>query len=164
MEALVLYLTFHYFLSTMLSQWGPFFGVDFSAEVGGTSGLAMIANIKTLDMGMIGALAVSGLVISLHNKFFDTEQPWLTRNTDKTACDNTLYQCVQIIASLAVLLLPFLPFSSEKVLHWLNISGKWERRTIPAGHSLPEVELLFQRIDKKVIDIETEKVKSVING
>lgn len=28
------------------------------------------------------------------NKFFDTEQPWVTRNTDKTACDNTLYQCV----------------------------------------------------------------------
>ena len=29
MEALVLYLTFHYFLSTMLSQWGTAFGVDF---------------------------------------------------------------------------------------------------------------------------------------
>ena len=31
MEALVLYLTFHYFLSTMLSQWGTVFGVDYSA-------------------------------------------------------------------------------------------------------------------------------------
>lgn len=78
MEALVLYLTFHYFLSTMLSQWGGAFGVDFSAPVGGTSGLAMIANIKTLDMGMIGALIISGLVIFLHNKFYDTELPdWL---------------------------------------------------------------------------------------
>ena len=44
------------------------------------------------------------------NKFFDTEQPWITRNTDKKACENTLYQCVQIIANLAVLLSPFLPF------------------------------------------------------
>ena len=78
MEALVLYLTFHYFLSTILSQWGPTFGVDFAAEVGGTSGLTMIANIKTLDMGMIGALVISGIVIYLHNKFFDTELPeWL---------------------------------------------------------------------------------------
>lgn len=78
MEALVLYLTFHYFLSTILSQWGANFGVDFSAEVGGTSGLAMIANIKTLDMGMIGALGISGIVIALHNRFFDTELPdWL---------------------------------------------------------------------------------------
>lgn len=78
MEALVLYLTFHYFLSTILAQWGPTFGVDFAAEVGGTSGLTMIANIKTLDMGMIGALIISGIVIYLHNKFFDTELPeWL---------------------------------------------------------------------------------------
>lgn len=78
MEALVLYLTFQYFLSTMLSQWGGNFGVDFANEVGGTSGLTMIANIKTLDMGMIGALMISGIVIFLHNRYFDTELPeWL---------------------------------------------------------------------------------------
>ena len=78
MEVLVAYLTFNYFVSTMLSQWGPTFGVDFSAEVGGSSGLAMVASIKTLDMGMIGALAISGIVIALHNKFFETELPeWL---------------------------------------------------------------------------------------
>ena len=78
MEALVLYLTFQYFLSTILSQWGGYFGVDFSAEVGGTSGLAMIASIKTLDMGMIGALLISGIVIFLHNRYFDTELPeWM---------------------------------------------------------------------------------------
>lgn len=78
MEALVLYLTFQYFLSTILSQWGPTFGVDFTREVGGTSGLTMIASIKTLDMGMIGALMISGIVIFLHNRYFDTELPeWL---------------------------------------------------------------------------------------
>ncbi len=96
------------------------------------------------------------------NKFFDTERPWITRNTDKTACDHTLYQCVQIIANLAVLLSPFLPFSSEKVLGWLNISGRWGRKSVPAGYALPKVELLFQRIDKKIIEIETEKLKSIL--
>lgn len=75
MEALVIYLTFNYFLSTMLAQWGPTFGVDFSAEVGSTSGLAMVAGIKTLDMGMMGALIISGVAIYLHNKFFDVELP-----------------------------------------------------------------------------------------
>ena len=75
MEALVLYLTFQYFLSTILSQWGTTFGVDFAAEAGGTSGLTMVANIKTLDMGMIGALMISGIVIFLHNRYFDTELP-----------------------------------------------------------------------------------------
>ena len=66
MEALVLYLTFQYFLSTILSQWGGTFGVDFAAETGGTSGLTMIASIKTLDMGMIGALMISCIVVYLH--------------------------------------------------------------------------------------------------
>lgn len=96
------------------------------------------------------------------NKFFDTQQPWITRNTDKEACDNALYQCVQIIANLAVLLQPFLPFSSEKVRGWLNISDKWERQAVPAGFLLPEVEILFQRIDRKAIEIETEKLKSIV--
>ncbi|MBE5948005.1 MAG: methionine--tRNA ligase [Lachnospiraceae bacterium] len=96
------------------------------------------------------------------NKFFDTEQPWVTRNTDKEACDNTLYQCVQIIANLAVLLAPFIPFSSEKIFGWLNISNKWERQSVEAGYKLSEVDILFQRIDKKVIEVETEKLKEVL--
>lgn len=78
MEALVLYLTFHYFLSTILSQWGLTFGVDFSQSIGGVSGLTTIASIKTLDMGMVGALLISGIVIYLHNRFFDVKLPeWL---------------------------------------------------------------------------------------
>lgn len=96
------------------------------------------------------------------NKFFDTEQPWITRNTDKVACDNTLYQCVQIIANLAILLSPFIPFSSEKIFGWLNINNKWERQSVEAGYKLPEVEILFQRIDKSVIEIETEKLKAIL--
>lgn len=78
MEVLVSYLTFNYFVNAILSAWGPQLGVDFTAEVGNASGLAMIGGIKTLDMGMVGALLISGVVIYLHNKFFDTELPeWL---------------------------------------------------------------------------------------
>lgn len=96
------------------------------------------------------------------NKFFDTEQPWITRTEKEDACKNTLYQCVQIIANLAVLLYPFLPFSSEKVCKWLNIDQKWERKQVASGYQLPEIEILFQRIDKKVIEEESEKLKSII--
>ena len=97
------------------------------------------------------------------NKFFDTEQPWITRTSDMKACKNTLYQCVQIIANLAVLLSPFLPFSSDKVCKWLGINNKWEKQSVSAGYLLPEVEILFQRIDKKVIEIETEKLAPLTN-
>lgn len=75
MEAIVVYLMFNYFLSSILNMWGTTFGVDFAQEVGGTSGLALIAGIKTLDMGMIGAIAISGIVVYIHNKYFDVELP-----------------------------------------------------------------------------------------
>ena len=75
MEAFVIYLVFLNYVSTILKHWGGTFGVDFSQEVGGASGLAMIANIKTLDMGMMGALLISGIAIYLHNRFFDTRLP-----------------------------------------------------------------------------------------
>ena len=94
------------------------------------------------------------------NKFFDTRQPWITRNTERAACENTLYQCVQIIANLAVLLAPFLPFSSEKVCGWLGLTNHWRKQSVPAGYRLPEVEILFQRIDRKVIEAETERLKT----
>lgn len=78
MESLVSYLTFNYFINAILSAWGSELGVDFSAEVGNSSGLALIGGIKTLDLGMVGALGVSGIVIVLHNRLFDKKLPdWL---------------------------------------------------------------------------------------
>lgn len=75
MEAFVVYLTFQYFVSGMLNNFGNFFGVDFAQEVGGTSGLKLIAGIKTLDTGIIGAIIISSIVVYLHNRFFDTKLP-----------------------------------------------------------------------------------------
>ena len=78
LEAFVIYVTFQYFLSAVLDFWGTGFGVDFGAEIGGTSGLTMICGIKTLDTGMLGALIISGIVVFIHNRYFDTELPeWL---------------------------------------------------------------------------------------
>ena len=93
------------------------------------------------------------------NKFFDIEQPWITRVTDVEACDNTLFNCVQIIANLAILLHPFLPFSSEKVCKWLKISNVWEKQYVLTGYQLPEIEILFERIDKKIIEEEKAKLE-----
>lgn len=78
MEAIATYLTFNYFVGQMLLHWGSFFGVDFAAEASTGSGLANIAGIKTLDTGMMGALLIAGIVIAIHNKYYDTELPdWL---------------------------------------------------------------------------------------
>src|SRR5699024_1578528 len=49
LESLIIYLTFNTFVSKIIEFFGPTFNVDFSQEVGGESGLKMIAGIKTLD-------------------------------------------------------------------------------------------------------------------
>ena len=104
--------------------------------------------------------AIDGIfeIVRKANKFFDEEQPWKTRISDIQACGNTLYQCTQIIANLAVLLAPFLPFSSEKVCSWFDINSEWQFKEIPIGYKLPEIEILFERLDKSVIEEEKEKL------
>lgn len=78
MEAFVIYMVFNYFISAFLTLHGGFFGVDFSQDAGAGTGLAMIANIKTLDMGMLGAIFIACITAYLHNRFYDTDIPdWL---------------------------------------------------------------------------------------
>lgn len=75
LESLVIYLTFNYFLSAILSTWGGVFGVDFTQEAGNGTGITTVAGIKTLDMGMVGAILISSITVWLHNRFFDTRLP-----------------------------------------------------------------------------------------
>ena len=142
MEVLVAYLTFNYFVSTMLSQWGGVFGVDFSAETGGTSGLAMVASIKTLDMGMIGALAISGIVIALHNKLYDTELPeWLGVFSGSTFVYMIAFFVMLPTALLACLVWPHVQDgirAFQVFVSTVGLPGVWifaflERALIPFG-------------------------------
>ena len=78
MEGFVIYMIFNYFISGILSLHGSYFGVDYGQDAGAGTGLAMIANIKTLDMGMLGAIFIACITAYLHNRFYDTEIPeWL---------------------------------------------------------------------------------------
>ncbi|MGL5621588.1 alpha-glucoside-specific PTS transporter subunit IIBC [Cetobacterium sp.] len=75
LSVLVTYMTYNYFINAILTFWGNSFGVDFTQTIGGVSGLTTIAGIKTLDTSIVGAIAISGLTIYIHNKFFDTKLP-----------------------------------------------------------------------------------------
>lgn len=74
-SALLVYFVFNYYVQGILSYWGSTFGIDFSAEVGGTSGLTMIAGIKTLDMNIVGAIIVASLVVWIHNRYYGKKLP-----------------------------------------------------------------------------------------
>lgn len=91
------------------------------------------------------------------NKFFDSKAPWITRTQNPAACRNTLYNCVQIAANAAVLLAPFLPFSSEKIAGWLGIDLRWGFHLVQSGTKLPQIEILFERLD-------LEKAKELLHS
>lgn len=95
------------------------------------------------------------------NKYFDTKKPWETRNSDLFSCQNTIYNCVQLIANLAVLLAPFLPFSSKTVCQWLNLNPRWEKQAVKSRTLLPPTDILFERLDKKIIEEERNKLPSL---
>lgn len=96
--------------------------------------------------------------IRFGNKYYDIQEPWKTRTTDEEKCHSTLYNCVQIIANLAVLLEPFLSFSSEKLSTWLSLDNQWKPQYVQEGLKLSDISILFERLDKKVIEEEKSKL------
>lgn len=95
------------------------------------------------------------------NKYYDINQPWKTRVSNPALCEETLYNCVQIVANIAILLYPFLPFSSEKVLGWLGLLKQWTHQYVAPGYKLPETSILFERLDKSVVDTELKKLQNL---
>lgn len=100
------------------------------------------------------------------NKYFDDRKPWVDIKENKQECDNTIYNCVQLIANLSVLLKPFLPFSSERVQEFIGTGLKsnqwntWNYVELKPLSKLNKSEVLFERIDKKHIDLELDKLKN----
>ena len=98
-------------------------------------------------------------MIKKSNKYFDEEKPWVTFDSDKRKCSETIYICVQIIANLANLLDPFMPYSSEKIRIFLNVKeGAWSYTEKKKG-KIADTQVLFNKIDKKNVFDEVRKIK-----
>ncbi|NRD78924.1 methionine--tRNA ligase [Bacillus sp. BRMEA1] len=129
--------------------------------------LLQIYNVvgKQIEAGHFkAALAEVFNIIRAANKFFDDEQPWKQFHENKSSCKNTLFTCAVIIANLAQLLSPFLPFSSGEVQEILRLTNlSWKPIQIDGGLQIKEVSPLFERIDVKRIDEELEQLAKQAN-
>lgn len=92
------------------------------------------------------------------NRFFDTCRPWALREGDPAGCSRCLFLCVQLIANLANLFAPFLPFSSAQVLSRFGLSPSWALCKVPGGLRLPPAALLFERLDRDTAERERERL------
>jgi len=101
---------------------------------------------------------------SIHcNQYFQKNEPW----SDENRATNCLYLCVNAVRSLAILLEPFLPFSTEELWKLLNYSDsihkqKWgsiSKILIKPGHKINKPKILFKKIEDKEIKAQKSKLK-----
>lgn len=94
------------------------------------------------------------------NKYYDAKTPWITRTEDIEDCNQTIANCVYVIANLANILEIYIPKSSSIIHQWLDIQHPhWSVIDKITVTELPKLQILFERIDKKRIDEELEYLK-----
>jgi methionyl-tRNA synthetase len=98
------------------------------------------------------------------NKYLTDNEPWKKQKDDPSHTAETLAVSAQIMAKLAVLSQPFLPFSSQKLFEMIGIEKRdWSYSCIDfvlqAGHQLGQPIFLFEKIEDEAIQLQIEKLK-----
>ncbi len=106
------------------------------------------------------------------NKFLADSEPWKLVKTNPEETENILGFAYEILCNIAICSEIFLPETHSKLLNSLNINLKETQKTsfwadstwyIPESrNTIGEVELLFNKIEDDVIDLQIEKLKNNI--
>ena len=95
--------------------------------------------------------------VSLGNKYYDEQTPWIKVKENIEEFNNITYTCTYMIANIANLIKPFLPFTSEKICSMIGLKDpKWEEIVLDGDINILSNDLLFNRID----DNKKEKIMS----
>jgi len=99
-------------------------------------------------------------LVRVSNKYFDSNEPWVTVKKNPEQCATTLNLCLQTIRTLSILFEPFIPSASQRIWKMLNLKGTpseagWEsasKRYLEVGHILNSPEILFIKIEDETIE------------
>jgi methionyl-tRNA synthetase len=115
------------------------------------------------------------------NKYFNDTEPWHTSDTDPQACANTIHVCLQVCASLSVLMEPVMPTAGARLREMLGgfpvrtsdpsedppHAPGWDaagRPLLPEGHALNTPEILFEKIDDDTIEAQRAKLGDEVSA
>ncbi len=107
-------------------------------------------------------------VARLGNKYLADMEPWKVIKTDEDRVRTILNISLQIVASLEILIEPFLPFTADKLMKMLNYGGNlWaqagQMNLLPRGHQLNPPVLLFDKIEDEQVQFQIEKLNKSKN-
>ena len=109
------------------------------------------------------------------NQYLQKKEPWKKKpnaegqlsTEDQKNIDNCIHLCLQLTGNLAILINPFLPFTSKKMLRMMKVVDKildWQNagtvKLLSVGYSLNPPELLFRKIEDVEIEYQVEKLKN----
>lgn len=102
-------------------------------------------------------------VARLGNKYLADMEPWKVIKTDEDRVRTILNVSLQIVASLEILIEPFLPFTADKLMKMLNYGGHlWahagQMNLLPRGHQLNQPVLLFEKIEDDQVQFQIDKL------
>jgi len=100
-------------------------------------------------------------IVQEGNRYFDSEKPWATFESEPLKCERTMHICMKIVTSLAVLLEPYLPFTVQKIRKMINFTPQnWNEIAEPkVAPRIGSTEILFGKIDDEIINREIAKLK-----
>ena len=99
------------------------------------------------------------------NKYLADTEPWILIKEDKERVGTILNLALQIVANLAILGEPFLPDTANKTLGIINLDKlPWKEagseQLLLAGHPINQPELLFDKIEDKMVEQQVEKLQN----
>ena len=100
----------------------------------------------------------------LGNRYLTENEPWKQFKTDPERVKTVLAVSLQIVAKLAILSEPFLPFSAKKLqsMIGLEVSG-WnqakETVLLNENATIGEVELLFTKVEDETVAAQVNKLE-----
>ena len=100
------------------------------------------------------------------NRYLAETEPWKLAKTDMGRVATILNLSLQLVANLAIVFEPVLPFSSKKLREMLNINNfEWtslgSTTLLAEGHELGEVGLLFEKIEDETIQAQLDRLERI---
>ncbi len=98
------------------------------------------------------------------NRYITECEPWKVWASDPRRVETILYVSLQLVANLAIVFEPFLPFSSKDLREMLLLDETigWERLgdtdILSSGHKMGAPRLLFEKIDDAQIEAQLKKL------
>ncbi len=122
------------------------------------------------------------------NRYLNLKEPWKQIKADPTAAATSVYVALRVIDTLKILFAPFLPFTCQRLHHYLGYdgelfglqytqqtkekerthltlrydgsqaTGRWTPSDLAPGQQLREPAPLFRKLEDSVVDEEIERM------